>query len=388
MRNIVLLGMVSLLTDVSSEMVYPLLPLLLTERLGAGPAVLGLIEGVAESLASLVKVGAGHLSDRSGRRKPLAVAGYALATAGKLLLYLATAWGWVLAGRVVDRFGKGVRTAPRDALIADSAPRGELGRAFGLHRAMDTLGATVGVLVAYLFLHYYQGDLRDAFLWALVPAALALAFFLPVREQQRRWPHRDEPAPHRPARLRWAALDPHLKWFLALSFLFTLGNSSNQFLLLRARNLGTAADTVVLLYLVYNLVYTIFSYPAGRLSDRVGRGRVLVAGHLAFALVYAGFAAAGDGAPLWWLFAAYGLYSAATEGIARAFLAERAPAELRATVLGLHATLVGVALLPASLLAGVLWEAWGPTAPFWFGAGAGLLAAVGLWRIARKGSHL
>lgn len=389
MRNILLLGMVSFFTDVSSEMVYPLLPLFLTERLGVGPAVLGLIEGLAESLASLVKVAAGHLSDRSGRRKPLAVVGYALAGAGKLLLYVAASWGWVLAGRAVDRFGKGIRTAPRDALIADSVSPAGLGRAFGLHRAMDTLGAASGVLGAYLLIRLYHGDPRGTFLWALVPAALALAFFIPVREQG--LPHRHgrehRPAPSAPARLRWGALDPGLKLFLILTFLFTLGNSSNQFLLLRARNLGAAADTVVLLYLSYNLVYSVLAYPAGRLSDRVGRGRVLVAGHAAFAVVYAGFATASGGAALWYLFAGYGLYSAATEGVARAFLAERAPAELRATVLGLHATMASVALFPASLLAGALWETWGPAAPFWFGAGAGLLAAGGLWLLVRGGSE-
>lgn len=385
MVNVILLGLVSLLTDVSSEMVYPLIPLFLTERLGAGPAVVGLIEGAAESLASLLKVVSGHLSDRSGRRKPLAVIGYGLATIGKLLLFLANAWGLVLAGRMVDRFGKGIRTAPRDALIADSVPPERLGRAFGLHRALDTLGATTGVLGAYLFIHF-GADMRLAFLWALVPAVLALVFFLPVRDRPRDRPH-DQPryGPHDRLRsdagnrLRWGELDQGLKAFLLLAFLFTLGNSSNQFLLLRARNLGATTDTVILLYLVYNLVYTLFSYPAGRLSDRLGRGPVLVMGHLTFALVYAGFAVTSGGPALWALFAAYGLYSAATESVARALLVERAPASIRATVLGLHATLVGAALFPASLLAGALWEAMGPAAPFWFGAGAGALTAAGLW---------
>lgn len=380
MRNIILLGMVSLLTDVSTELVYPLLPLFLTEVLGAGPAVLGLVEGIAESLASLTKVGFGYWSDRLGRRKPLAVAGYALATIGKLFLVLAHSWAWVLAGRVVDRFSKGVRTAPRDALVADSVPRERLGRAFGLHRAMDTLGASLGVLGAYAFLRLSGGDVRAAFLWAVLPGVLGLVFFLPLREpgQPTRGAAASAAAVPAPPRLRWTALPPTLKSFLLLAFLFSLGNSSNQFLLLRARNLGATAETVVLLYLTYNLVYAAASYPAGRLADRLGHGRVLVAGHLAFALVYAAFAAADGVTALGGVFAAYGIYSALTEGVVRAFLAELAPKDLRATVLGLHATFVGVALLPASLIAGALWETFGPEAPFWFGAGTGFLATAGL----------
>lgn len=390
MRNIVLLGLVSLLTDVSTEMVYPLLPLFLTETLRAGPAVLGLVEGVAESVAALMKVGSGYWSDRLGRRKPLAAAGYALGALGKLFLFVAASWGWVLTGRVVDRFGKGVRTAPRDALVADSVPREQLGRAFGLHRAMDTLGASLGVLGAYLFVRHSGGDLRAAFLWAFLPGALALLFFLPLRERRGGpgGPPSTTPAPPAVPALRpaaaWAALTPALKAFLLLAFLFSLGNSSNQFLLLRAGSLGADAGTVVLLYLTYNLVYTAAAYPAGRLGDRLGHGRVLVWGHLAYALVYAAFAAVTGGPALWAVFAAYGIYSAFTEGVARAFLAELAPPGLRATVLGLHATLVGLALLPASLLAGALWEAFGAPAPFWFGAGTGLLAAAGLARLVKR----
>lgn len=397
MRNAVLLGLVSLFTDVSTELIYPLLPLFLTETLRAGPALLGLVEGIAESVAGLMKVGSGYWSDRLGRRKPLAAAGYALGALGKLFLFVAPSWGWVLAGRVVDRFGKGVRTAPRDALVADSVPREQLGRAFGLHRAMDTLGASLGVLGAYLFLRQSGGDLRAAFLWAFLPGALALLFFLPLREPAPRGPkRRDGPvgagAPSPRPRLEWNALTPSLKAFLALAFLFSLGNSSNQFLLLRAGSLGAPAPTVVLLYLTYNLVYTAAAYPAGRLGDRLGHGRVLVYGHLAYALVYAAFAVVRGGPALWGVFAAYGVYSAFTEGVARAFLAELAPAGLRATVLGLHATLVGVALLPASLIAGGLWEAFGAPAPFWFGAGTGILAAAGLAWLLRldggKGSCL
>lgn len=392
MRNAVLLGLVSLFTDVSTELVYPLLPLFLTETLRAGPALLGLVEGIAESVAGLMKVGSGYWSDRLGRRKPLAAAGYALGALGKLFLFVASSWGWVLAGRVVDRFGKGVRTAPRDALVADSVPRAQLGRAFGLHRAMDTLGASLGVLGAYLFVQRSGGDLRAAFLWAFLPGALALLFFLPLREPAPRGgEQRDGPggagAPSPRPRLEWNALTPTLKAFLLLAFLFSLGNSSNQFLLLRAGSLGASAGTVVLLYLTYNLVYTAAAYPAGRLGDRLGHGRVLVYGHLAYALVYAAFAVVRGGPALWGVFAAYGVYAAFTEGVARAFLAELAPAGLRATVLGLHATLVGAALLPASLIAGALWEAFGAPAPFWFGAGMGLLAAAGLARLPGRGGR-
>ncbi|MGB9826002.1 MAG: MFS transporter, partial [Desulfofundulus sp.] len=376
MYNIIILGLTSLLTDISSEMVYPLIPLYLTAQLGATPAIVGLIEGIAESLASLLKVFSGYWSDKMGSRKPLAIAGYSSSTLGKIFLFFSTSWSWVLWGRVADRFGKGIRTAPRDALIAESSNPEKLGRAYGLHRAMDTLGASIGVILGYYFLTTYRGDFRQVFLFALIPAVLGVAVLFLAREQKREaFPNR------RPPSLNWWALDARLRAFLVVVFLFTLGNSSNQFLLLRAKNLGFSDSTVILLYLTYNLVYSIFSYPAGRVSDRLGRRSVLVAGHLAYALVYLGFAVVSHPTALWYLFGLYGLYSAFTEGVEKALVAEIAPSEQKATLIGLHATLVGIGLLPASLLAGLLWNLFGPRAPFYFGSLMAALAAVGLYLV-------
>lgn len=376
MFNIVILGIVSLFTDISSEMVYPLLPLFLTTRLGAGPAVLGLIEGIAESLASLLKVFSGYISDKVGRRKPLTILGYSSSTLGKVFLFLAGSWWWVLGGRVVDRFGKGIRTAPRDALIADAAQPETRGRAFGLHRALDTLGAAIGVLLAYYFLTRYEGDYRTVFAYSLIPAALGIVFLFIIREKKVGTEERGKVLS-----FKWSTLNRKLKAFLVVVFIFTLGNSSNQFLLLRAKDAGFDAGVVILLYLVYNMVYAFLSYPAGRLSDKIGRKSLLVVGYSFYGLVYIGFAMVRDTSWLWPLFGLYGVYVALTEGVEKALVADVAPPELRATTIGLHATLVGIGLLPASLLAGLLWNFFGASAPFYFGGVAGLVAAVGIWLV-------
>lgn len=371
MFNVIILGVTSFLTDVSSEMVYPLLPLYLTTKLGVTPAIVGLIEGVAESLASLLKVFSGHISDRVQRRKPLAILGYSSSTLGKLFLYLSTSWGWVFAGRTVDRFGKGVRTAPRDALIADSTEAEKRGQAYGLHRALDTAGAALGVALALILMTAYRGDYKVVFLLSLIPAALGVGILFFAREM------RGE-TPTTRLSFRWSALPRRLQAFLIVILLFTLGNSSNQFLLLRAQNLGFAPQIILILYLTYNIVYALFSYPAGRLSDTIGRKSLLVSGYLFYGLVYLGFAIVGQASLLWPLFAAYGLYSAFTEGVEKALVADIAPQELRATLIGLHATFIGIGLLPASLIAGALWNLFGAPAPFYFGSAMGLLAALGL----------
>ncbi len=375
MFNVIITGITSFLTDISSEMIYPLLPLYLTTQLGASPAIVGLIEGIAESLASLLKVFSGYISDRVQKRKGLAMLGYASSTVGKFLLFLSTSWVWVLGGRIVDRFGKGVRTAPRDALIADSTAKERRGRAFGLHRALDTAGAVVGVGLAYYFLTTRQGNYKAVFLYSLIPAALGVAVLSLARETKAV----KATASERPLSFNWSALPTRLKAFLAVVLLFTLGNSSNQFLLLRAKNLGFTPESVLLLYMAYNIIYALFSYPAGRLSDRIGRKSLLVAGYIFYGLVYFGFALVREASYLWLLFAAYGLYIALTEGVQKALMADLAPVELRATLIGLHATFVGIGLFPASFLAGILWDAFGAPAPFYFGGAMGLLAALGLW---------
>ncbi|MBI5302754.1 MAG: MFS transporter [Chloroflexi bacterium] len=381
MFNVIILGIASFLTDVSTEMVYPLLPLYLTSaRIGATPAIVGLIEGFSESIASLLRVFSGAWSDRWQRRKPIAIGGYAFSTLGKVLLYFSMSWQIVFAGRLSDRFGKGVRTAPRDALIADSTTEQNRGNAFGLHRALDTAGASLGVILAYLLFVSNHTEFGTIFLWSLVPAGLGvLALFL-VREKiaPRAAPQKKKEPWWTNLGTHWHALDRRLKVFLVIIFIFALGNSSNQFLLLRANDLGFDTATTILMYLVFNVVYSLGSWPLGRLSDRVGRKRLLVLGYLTYGVVYFGFAIASPLA-LWGLFATYGLYYALTEGVEKALVSDIAPAGMRATLIGLHATFVGVGLLPASLLAGWLWNAFGASAPFYFGGGMGIVAAIALW---------
>ncbi len=390
MFNIIILGIASFLTDVSSEMVYPLLPLYLTSaRIGATPAIVGLIEGLAESTASLVRVFSGYWSDRIRRRKPLTILGYASSTIGKFLLYVSASWPLVLAGRLTDRFGKGIRTAPRDALIADSSDPARRGSAFGLHRALDTAGASVGVTLAYLFFISLRDDFSSIFLISLIPAALGVLVLVLVREKL--IPSTGVGLAPRPASVdkapwwrgigaRWRELDRRFKFFLLIVFIFALGNSSNQFLLLRAKNLGFDNATVILMYLVYNLIYALGSWPAGRLSDRTGRKLLLVLGYLTYGIVYIGFAIASP-LQLWGLFATYGIYVALTEGVEKALVSDIAPLDLRATLIGLHATFTGIGLLPASVFAGFLWDTFGAAAPFYFGGAVGVLAAVALWRL-------
>lgn len=414
MWNVVILGLTSLLTDISSEMTYPLLPLFLATLPGVSQSSLGLIvgfvEGLAESTASLLKVVSGRRVDKTGRRKPLAIVGYAGSMVGKLCFVVAAGWPVVLLGRIIDRFGKGIRTAPRDALLADSAAPAQRGRTFGLHRFMDTLGALTGVLLAYALMPSSADTqprlaFNHIFLWSLLPAAIAVGVLFLLREPRRHEAPRSRSrprvdadtaasgvgavradpggpiAPRQSLRQGWRALDPQLRGFLLVALLFTLGNSSNQFLLLRASSVGFDPRAVLLLYAVYNVAYALLAYPAGRLSDRIGRRTLLVAGYICYGLVYLGFGIAGHQA-MWPLFASYGVYIALTEGIEKALVTDLAPLQLRATLIGLHATIVGIRLLPASLIAGVLYGL-SPQAPFVFGGITGVLSAGGMAYVLR-----
>ncbi|MCM8795303.1 MAG: MFS transporter [Candidatus Omnitrophica bacterium] len=373
MFNIILLGITSLLTDISSEMVYPLLPIYLVNRLGASPVILGFIEGIAESLASLTKVFSGYLSDKIRARKLFALFGYAGSAIGKFFLYISMNWWFVFFGRVIDRFGKGIRTAPRDAIIAQSSKESKKGAAFGLHRAMDTFGAVLGVFIAYFLVTRYSGNFKDIFLFSLIPASLGIVFLFFVRERKS-----SRETIQQKIKFRWGALDRRLKLFLVFSFIFALGNSSNHFLLLRAKNLGGSLSLIILFYLVYNSIYALLAYPIGWLSDKIGRKILLVFGYLFYGLVYLGFAINNSLDNLWFLFTLYGLYIGFTEGIEKALVADIAPRHLYATALGMHATLVGIGLFPASLLAGFLWKFFGPQAPFYFGGIMGIMASIGL----------
>jgi len=374
-RNVILLGLVSFFADISSEMVYPLIPLYLTAAFGATPVLVGIIEGIAESAASLLKVFGGYITDRRGRKKAVAWAGYSTGLIYKLALLAAGSWGGILAARVIDRIGKGIRTAPRDALVSESAESGGMGRAFGVHKALDMAGSAIGIAVAYLLLQGLPSDtvgFKRIFAISIIPAAIALAVMFRVREK----PRTEPPGKRERFWLQARGLDSNLKLYLVVSFLFTLGNSSNAFLLLRAKGMGFTDANVILLYLLYNLSAAVLSIPFGRLSDKSGRKNVLVAGYVIFAIVYFGFAFASSRAALIGLFALYGVHTAMVAGVERAFIAELAPARMKGTLLGLQATVVGVTLMPASILAGLLWNTSGASAPFIFGGAMAVVAAA------------
>ena len=380
MINILFLGLVSFFTDISTEMVYPLIPLYLTGRFGATPALVGVVEGIAESTASLLKVFSGYLTDKLRKAKFIAFSGYAGSLFYKLALLLSRSWWGILIARVIDRTGKGIRTAPRDVLVSESAGEGNMGRAFGLHKALDMCGAALGVLITWFLMRGNTGEFNYRFLFmiSVIPAVLGLGMFLFVKPPL---PHASErgPAPARHREPFWQnirKLDRQLILYLAVVFLFTLGNSSDNFIILRAVDAGFCEAEVILLYFLCNTTAGALSMPFGRLSDRIGRKKLLVPGYLAFAACYLGFAFARGQTLMLLVFVLYGAYTAMITGVERAFVAEIAPPALKGTMLGLQATVAGVALLPASVIAGALYKTRGPAAPFVFGAALSLAAAV------------
>ena len=370
-RNIFAIGVVSLLTDISGEMIVPVLPLFLTAALGAPPAAVGLIEGVAESTAAVLRIFSGWISDRIGRRKELVVVGYCLSNLVKPLLAVTTAWPQVLAIRFSDRFGKGIRGAPRDALIADSVEPSERGKAFGFHQSMDTTGAAIGPLLAAAILALTMNDARMVFWLAGVPsiATIICAVWL-VKDRP------VEPKTGAPPTLGFRGLGRSFCLFTAISVLFAIGNSSDAFLILRAQNVGMAVAVIPLAYFGFNALHALLATPAGMLSDRIGRRPLLILSYAVFAAVYAGFAVAGDAFAVGALFLLYSAYYAASEGVAKALVTDLVPVESRATALGTYAAATAIALLPASILAGVAWQAVGPWAPFAIGAGLAAAAAA------------
>lgn len=370
-RTVKALGLVSLLTDASSEMIYPLLPAFLTGTLKAGPAFLGLVEGLAEACASLLKVASGWWSDRLAHRKPLVVAGYALSSAARPLTALATAPWHVLAIRVTDRIGKGARGAPRDALVADATPTGERGRAFGLQRAMDHTGAVIGPLLASALL--WAGlELRVVFALAAIPAlASVIVLVTGVREAART-------APAGPVAAAGAALPASFLRYLGVLALFTLGNSSDAFLILRAQQTGVALAAIPILWTFHHVVKAALSTRAGALSDRLGRRTAIAAGWAVYAAAYAGFALATRPLEIWVLFAVYGVFHALTEAPERALVADLVESSARGKAFGLYHAVTGAMLLPASLLTGAVWQARGAPAALAIGAGLAGAAALGL----------
>ncbi|MBI5208496.1 MAG: MFS transporter [Elusimicrobia bacterium] len=372
-RNVVLLGAVSFLTDISSEMLYPILPLFLTGVLHAPMTAVGLIEGVAEATASLLKAASGWWSDRTPRRKPFTVWGYGLSALSKPVLALAASWHVVLLSRFLDRVGKGVRGAARDALIADSTDSRFWGKAFGLHRAMDTLGAAIGPLVALFLLEVRHLSYQQVFVLAFAPAALGVLVLAGlVSETPRPLP----PRPSAPQGVSPAALSPGLKRFLLVYGVFAAGNSSDVFILLKAKQAGFTTVAVILAYVGYNIVYALAAAPAGWLSDRMGRGRTLACGLALFAGVYLGFGLAKTGAALWTLFGIYGLYAALTEGVAKAMVADLSCPANRGTAMGAFHGSCGLMAFAASGAAGLLWSKVSPAAPFLLAAVCGCVSAV------------
>jgi len=389
-RNVWVVTATSFLTDVSTEMIVNLIPLFLAEVLGVRTGIIGLIEGVAETTATLTKIPSGWLSDRLGRRKWLTVAGYSLSTLAKPFLYFATSWVWVLGVRFADRLGKGVRTAPRDALIADSVQADQRGIAFGLHRAGDTAGAACGLMAALIIVWAIQDNpltldrstFQTVVLVSIIPATLAV-LLLAVGAREARPVDRSDKTTQPPTRrLSLADLDIRFKGFLLIVVLFTLGNSSDAFLILRARERGVSVLGVLAIMVAFNLVYALVSGPAGALSDRLGRRRLILGGWLAYGAIYLGFALAETMGHVVALFISYGVYYGLTEGVARALVADLVPARQRATAYGLFSAAVGLTAFPASLVAGVLWQGigawqgWGARAPFVFGACLALLSVL------------
>ncbi|MFC1860493.1 MFS transporter [Chloroflexota bacterium] len=389
--NVLFLGIVSLLTDISSEMIFTLVPLFLANVLRSPCTIIGLVGGLSESIDAIFRIFSGWISDKVGRRKPLAILGYSISTIVKPFMYLANSWGVVLGIRLGDRIGKGVRSSSRDALIADSVSAKDRGKGFGLHRAMDTFGAVLGLVIATIIIYLVQGGgwqlSRETYQWivmvGVVPAVLAvLVLVIFVREKRKAPPDIDSRSGLGLSGLT-AGFNTQFKIFLVIMAIFTLGNSSDFFVILRAQSLEAPLIQVTLMLVLFNVTYAVTSLPAGMLSDRLGRRRVITLGWLIYALAYLGFALTSELWQVWVLFAGYGIYYGIVEGVARAFVADLVPQEKRGTAYGLYHGVVGVTLLPASLLAGWLWQTYSPVAPFYLGAGLAFLAMLGMLTLIR-----
>ena len=405
-RNIWAVTFASFFTDISSEMIFNLVPLYLANVLGVGTAIIGLIDGIAETTASLMKVYTGSLSDKLGQRKWLAVAGYALSTISKPFLFIATTWEAVLGVRFSDRLGKGIRTAPRDALVADSIDEKQRGLAFGVHRAGDTAGAFLGIGFAALIVWLTEANGIDltrhtfqiAVLASFIPAVLGVLVLMGMASEV---PMKTKRASALPS---LEGLDTRFKLFLFVVLLFTLGNSSDSFIILLGQNRGLDIFQIMLMLMTFNFIYASYylpnhvdvddlqfisslSGPLGAWSDKIGRRKLIIGGWIAYGLVYLGLALSNAGWHVWVLYALYGIYYAATDGVGRALVADFVPVERRGAAYGLYNAAIGITVLPASVIAGVLWQgvgSWtgfGASAPFYFGAVLALLAGVLFWRL-------
>jgi len=385
-RNVWIMTLTSFFTDISSEMILNMISLFLANVLHAPTSLIGLIEGAAETLNSVLKVLSGWFSDKVRKRKSLAVIGYGVSAFTKPLLYVVTSWVGVLGVRLADRTGKGIRSAPRDALLADSVDAKHRGAAFGLHRAGDTAGAVLGLLIALAVVLAMQSQTLDLHwdtfrmlvIFSAIPGFIAVVLLaFGAREATAK----AKPAGAAPSRLTLNALGPRFRAFLLIVCLFTLGNSADAFLILRAQERGLSVAGILAMLICFNVIYAALSGPAGSLSDRIGRQRLIIFGWLMYALIYLGFGLAQEIWQIWALYALYGLYYGAADGTARALVADLVPSEQRGSAYGYYNAAVGLMALPASIIAGVLWQGIGPATPFLFGALLAFVAIVAfvLW---------
>lgn len=388
-RNVFVLGLVSLFNDMASEMIYPIVPIFLTSVLGAPVSIVGLIEGIAEGLASFLKFVFGYWSDRIGKRMVFVINGYSFGAVSKLLIGLATSWPLVLFARIIDRLGKGLRTSPRDSLLLQNATENNRGFIFGFHRAMDSMGAVLGPLIALLLLDVFKEDIRTIFFIAFIPGLIGVILLvLLVREKSRVSSPSPQPYPLQgegfPASFK--SINQSLILFFIISVIFSLGNSSDAFLILQAKNLGLTTTLTVLAYVLYNISQTIFATPAGHLADKIGARRVYAAGLIVFALVYLAFGLSKNPSVLWILFPIYGVYIAFTDGVSKAYISEFITEKISGTYFGLYQTGISIAAFFASFIGGLLWSTFSPSVTFYYGATMAALAFAVLLvgKLARK----
>ncbi len=364
-KNVFLLGLVSFFNDLASEMIYPLVPLFLTTVLHTSIPIVGFIEGTVEAAAAITKYFFGLLSDYFQRRKPFVILGYSFGAISKPLIGFALGWPMVLFARLVDRVGKGLRTAPRDSLLLENSTPENKGYIFGFHRAFDSLGAVFGPILALVALYFLKENLRETFFLAFIPGLIAIILLVLFVHEKKKVEVVEK---RQFVKINWRILHPRLKLFLIISFLFALGNSSDVFLLLQAKNLGLTTTLVVLAYVLYNISQTIFATPAGVLADKIGARKVFAAGLLVFSAVYLGFGIVHQSIWLYLLFPIYGVYIAATDGVSKAYISEFIEKRESATFFGAYYTLTAVGTFFASLIGGLLWYKIAPSATFIYGS--------------------
>ena len=364
-KNVFILGLVSFFNDTASEMVYPIVPIFMTQVLRASTTAVGLVEGIAESTAALTKFIFGYLSDKFQRRKPFVSLGYTFSALSKGIIGLASSWPLVLFSRFLDRLGKGLRTGARDALLLQNTDEKNKGYIFGFHRSLDSAGAVLGPILGLIFIYFFANNLRLIFYLATIPGFLAvLLLILLVSEKKEVGPLTKT---SQKFSFSWKLLNPKVKLFLLISFIFALGNSSDAFLILRAKNLGLTTQLAVAAYVLYNLVQTLLGTYLGKLSDKIGHRRMFAFGLLVFSFVYFSFGVIKDSLFLWFLFPIYGIYIAATDGVSKAYLGEFISEKEVGSVYGLYQMLLALASFFASFFGGILWTKIGPQATFYFG---------------------